>query len=54
MKSPLSRNAQPAETRQEDVTEGNTKVDAGDSIAVVPLTNPALAAQEIANAAKFR
>ncbi len=35
-------NAQPAETRQEDVTEGNTKVDAGDSIAVVPLTIPLL------------
>jgi multiple antibiotic resistance protein len=35
-------NAQQAETRQEDVTEGNTKVDAGDSIAVVPLTIPLL------------
>ena len=35
-------NAQPAETRQEDVTEGNTKVDAGDSIAVVPLAIPLL------------
>src|SRR5205809_3514966 len=29
-------NAQPAETRKEDVTEGRDKVDAGDSIAVVP------------------
>ena len=35
-------NAQPAETRQEDVTEGNQKADAGDSIAVVPLTIPLL------------
>jgi multiple antibiotic resistance protein len=35
-------NAQPAETRQEDLSEGNTKVDAGDSIAVVPLTIPLL------------
>ena len=35
-------NAQPAETRQEDVSEGNTKVDAGDSIAIVPLTIPLL------------
>ncbi len=35
-------NAQPAETRAEDVNEGNTKVDAGDSIAVVPLTIPLL------------
>ena len=35
-------NAQPAETRQEDVSEGNQKVDAGDSIAVVPLTIPLL------------
>jgi len=35
-------NAQPAETRKEDVTEGDTKVDAGDSIAVVPLTIPLL------------
>lgn len=34
--------AQPAETRQEDVTEGNQKADAGDSIAVVPLTIPLL------------
>ena len=35
-------NAQPAETRKEDVTEGRDKVDAGDSIAVVPLTIPLL------------
>ena len=35
-------NAQPADTRQEDVSEGNQKVDAGDSIAVVPLTIPLL------------
>jgi multiple antibiotic resistance protein len=35
-------NAQPAETRKEDVKEGDTKVDAGDSIAVVPLTIPLL------------
>lgn len=35
-------NAQPAETRKEDVTEGAQKADAGDSIAVVPLTIPLL------------
>ncbi|MBX3620557.1 MAG: MarC family protein [Rhizobacter sp.] len=35
-------NAQPAETRQEDVSEGENKLDAGDSIAVVPLTIPLL------------
>src|ERR1700749_3606654 len=35
-------NAQPAETRKEDVTEGSSKVDAGASIAVVPLTIPLL------------
>jgi multiple antibiotic resistance protein len=35
-------NAQPAETRPSDVAEGNEKVDAGDSIAVVPLTVPLL------------
>jgi multiple antibiotic resistance protein len=35
-------NAQPAETRKEDVSEGQDKVDAGDSIAVVPLTIPLL------------
>ena len=35
-------NAQPADTREEDVNEGNQKVDAGDSIAVVPLTIPLL------------
>ncbi|KNZ31257.1 MAG: membrane protein [Methylibium sp. NZG] len=35
-------NAQPAETRPEDVSEGNTKVDAGASIAIVPLTIPLL------------
>jgi multiple antibiotic resistance protein len=35
-------NAQPAETRREDVDEGSQKADAGDSIAVVPLTIPLL------------
>lgn len=35
-------NAQPAEGRKEDVTEGEHKVDAGSSIAVVPLTIPLL------------
>lgn len=35
-------NARPAETSAEDVTEGNSKADAGDSIAVVPLTIPLL------------
>lgn len=35
-------NAQPAEARKEDVSEGATKVDAGASIAVVPLTIPLL------------
>jgi multiple antibiotic resistance protein len=35
-------NAQPAESRKEDVTEGETKIDAGASIAVVPLTIPLL------------
>ena len=35
-------NAQPAETKPTDVTEGNAKVDAGASIAVVPLTIPLL------------
>jgi multiple antibiotic resistance protein len=35
-------NAQQAETRKEDVTAGNDKVDAGDSIAIVPLTIPLL------------
>ncbi len=35
-------NAQPAESRPSDVTEGNEKVDAGASIAVVPLTIPLL------------
>jgi multiple antibiotic resistance protein len=35
-------NAQPAETQPSDVTEGDQKVDAGDSIAVVPLTIPLL------------
>jgi len=35
-------NAQPAETRQEDVADGDVRVDAGDSIAVVPLTIPLL------------
>ncbi|MCR5884617.1 MarC family protein [Rhizobacter sp. J219] len=35
-------NARQAETREEDVSEGDDKVDAGDSIAVVPLTIPLL------------
>lgn len=35
-------NAQPAEARKEDVSEGANKVDAGASIAVVPLTIPLL------------
>ena len=35
-------NAQPAETRKEDVAEGANKADAGASIAVVPLTSPLL------------
>ena len=35
-------NAQPAEGRKEDVTEGEHKVDTGASIAVVPLTIPLL------------
>lgn len=35
-------NAQPAESRQEDVQEGSSKADAGASIAVVPLTIPLL------------
>jgi multiple antibiotic resistance protein len=35
-------NAQPADTKPDDVKEGNQKVDAGASIAVVPLTIPLL------------
>jgi multiple antibiotic resistance protein len=35
-------NAQPAEARAGDVDDGNQKADAGDSIAVVPLTIPLL------------
>jgi multiple antibiotic resistance protein len=35
-------NAQPAEGRKEDVSEGDSKVDAGASIAIVPLTIPLL------------
>ena len=35
-------NAEPAESRKADLTEGDDKVDAGDSIAVVPLTIPLL------------
>ncbi|MBW8829994.1 MAG: MarC family protein [Burkholderiales bacterium] len=35
-------NAQPAEGRKEDVSEGENKIDAGASIAVVPLTIPLL------------
>jgi multiple antibiotic resistance protein len=35
-------NAEPAESRHTDIAEGEAKVDAGDSIAVVPLTIPLL------------
>jgi multiple antibiotic resistance protein len=35
-------NAQPAESRKTDLAEGSDKVDAGDSIAIVPLTIPLL------------
>ena len=35
-------NAQPAESGKDDVSEGQAKADAGDSIAVVPLTIPLL------------
>jgi multiple antibiotic resistance protein len=35
-------NAEPAESRGDDVTDGQAKADAGDSIAVVPLTIPLL------------
>ncbi|OYT88984.1 MAG: hypothetical protein CFE46_00680 [Burkholderiales bacterium PBB6] len=35
-------NAQPAESRSEDVNQGQAKADAGSSIAVVPLTIPLL------------
>jgi multiple antibiotic resistance protein len=35
-------NAQPAETRSEDISEGSDKADAGASIAIVPLTIPLL------------
>ncbi|MEP7058176.1 MAG: MarC family protein, partial [Caldimonas sp.] len=35
-------NAEPAESRKSDYAEGGDKVDAGDSIAVVPLTIPLL------------
>ena len=35
-------NAQQAESSKEDLSEGNTKVDAGSSIAIVPLTIPLL------------
>jgi multiple antibiotic resistance protein len=35
-------NAQPAETRPDDLSEGDHKLTAGDSIAVVPLTIPLL------------
>jgi multiple antibiotic resistance protein len=35
-------NAQPAEARQDDVSEGQNKLDAGASIAIVPLTIPLL------------
>ncbi|HSW07556.1 MarC family protein [Aquabacterium sp.] len=35
-------NAMPAESRKDDVDEGQAKADAGDSVAVVPLTIPLL------------
>ena len=35
-------NAQPAESSSDDISEGSDKVDAGDSIAIVPLTIPLL------------
>ena len=35
-------NAQPAESRSADLSEGSDKADAGDSIAIVPLTIPLL------------
>jgi multiple antibiotic resistance protein len=35
-------NAQPAESRKDDVSDGQSKIDAGDSIAIVPLTIPLL------------
>ena len=35
-------NAQPAESRKDDITEGTDKADAGASIAIVPLTIPLL------------
>ena len=35
-------NAQPAESRSDDVSEGRERADSGDSIAVVPLTIPLL------------
>ena len=35
-------NAQPAESRSSDLVEGSDKADAGDSIAIVPLTIPLL------------
>ena len=35
-------NAQPAESRKDDFAEGHDKVDAGDSISIVPLTIPLL------------
>jgi multiple antibiotic resistance protein len=35
-------NAQPAESRKDDITEGADKADAGASIAIVPLTIPLL------------
>jgi len=35
-------NAMPAESRKDDVDEGHAKADAGDSVAVVPLTIPLL------------
>ncbi|HSI58573.1 MAG TPA: MarC family protein [Ideonella sp.] len=42
MSSLYMLNAQPAESRKEDANEGRAKVDAGSSIAVVPLTIPLL------------
>ena len=42
MSSLYMLNAQPAESRKDDAHEGRAKVDAGSSIAVVPLTIPLL------------
>ena len=42
MSSMQMLNAQPAESRKEDLSEGGDKADAGASIAIVPLTIPLL------------